>query len=90
MDDALQQKADFYAFEQYIACTQWYALKQFANETGVKILGDMPIYVSTDSVDVWSNRQLLSWISAPTGASAFRACRPITFPQTVSYGAPAV
>lgn len=58
MDDALQKAADFFAFEQYIACTQWYALKQFANENGVKILGDMPIYVSADSVDVWSNRQL--------------------------------
>lgn len=37
---------------------QWHALKRYANERGVKILGDIPIYVATDSVDVWKNREL--------------------------------
>lgn len=56
--EELRDLQDFYKFVQYIAFTQWREIKQFANELGVKILGDMPIYVSFDSVDVWSNRRL--------------------------------
>ncbi|MBR1811850.1 MAG: 4-alpha-glucanotransferase [Clostridia bacterium] len=48
----------FFKFAQYIAYTQWQDIKQYANEHGVKILGDMPIYVSADSADVWSNPAL--------------------------------
>ena len=44
----------YYVFVQYIAYTQWREIRQYANEHGVKILGDMPIYVSFDSADVWS------------------------------------
>ena len=56
--EAVADLRDFYCFEQYIAHTQWCEIKQFANEHGVKILGDMPIYVSFDSANVWSNRHL--------------------------------
>ena len=56
--EAVADLHDYYCFEQYIAHTQWREIKQFANEHGVKILGDMPIYVSFDSADVWSNRNL--------------------------------
>lgn len=56
--DELQEAAAYYRFEQYIAYTQWREIKQFANDHGVKILGDMPIYVSFDSADVWGNRHL--------------------------------
>lgn len=54
----LKAEQDFYKFVQYIAFTQWREIKQYANENGMKILGDMPIYVSFDSADVWSNRRL--------------------------------
>ncbi|MBQ5995953.1 MAG: 4-alpha-glucanotransferase [Clostridia bacterium] len=57
-EEALSESASFYAFVQYIAYSQWREIKLYANDRGVKILGDMPIYVSTDSVDVWSNRSL--------------------------------
>lgn len=56
--DSLKDLSDFYNFVQYIAYSQWHEIKQYANENGVKILGDMPIYVSMDSADVWSNRKL--------------------------------
>lgn len=56
--DALAEEQDFYKFVQYTAFSQWRAIKQYANENGVKILGDMPIYVSMDSADVWANRGL--------------------------------
>lgn len=56
--DELKDSQNYYKFVQYIAFTQWREIKQFANENGVKILGDMPIYVSTDSADVWSHAKL--------------------------------
>lgn len=56
--DELKGSANFYAFVQYIAFSQWREIKLYANDHGIKILGDMPIYVSMDSVDVWSNRRL--------------------------------
>ncbi|KPK10372.1 MAG: 4-alpha-glucanotransferase [Acidithiobacillales bacterium SG8_45] len=44
-------------FEQFIFYRQWHALKQYANEKGVTLFGDLPIYVSLDSADVWSQRE---------------------------------
>ena len=37
---------------------QWQALRNYANSRGIKIVGDMPIYVARNSVDVWANREL--------------------------------
>ncbi len=48
----------FWQFTQYLAEKQWFSLKKYANEKGVKIFGDLPLYVSPDSVDVWLNPQL--------------------------------
>ncbi|MGM9642607.1 MAG: 4-alpha-glucanotransferase [Eubacteriales bacterium] len=41
-------------FSQFAFFTQWSALKAYANERGIKIIGDIPIYVAHDSADVWS------------------------------------
>ncbi len=43
-------------FTQYIFYLQWMNIKKYANENGVKIIGDIPIYVAPDSSDVWSNQ----------------------------------
>jgi len=43
-------------FIQYEFFTQWAEIKKYANEKGIKIIGDIPIYVSFDSCDVWSNK----------------------------------
>lgn len=45
-------------FEQYIFFLQWTALKKYANERDVHMFGDIPIFVSYDSVDVWANRDV--------------------------------
>ncbi len=45
-------------FTQYEFCRQWAALKEYANARGVRIVGDIPIYVALDSSDVWANREL--------------------------------
>ncbi len=45
-------------FEQYVFFKQWLELKEFAAQQGVLLFGDIPIFVSYDSVDVWSNREV--------------------------------
>lgn len=47
----------FCQFEQFVFARQWQALKSYANEKGVAIFGDMPIFVSHDSADVWAQRE---------------------------------
>ncbi len=44
-------------FEQFIFCKQWQSLKQYANSKGILLFGDIPIFVSHDSADVWLHRQ---------------------------------
>ncbi len=46
---------DFYKMLQYLFFKQWRSLKAYVNEKGIEIIGDVPIYVSADSADVWSN-----------------------------------
>jgi len=48
----------FHAFVQYQFGRQWSAIREYANAKGVQIIGDIPIYVSLDSADVWENRGL--------------------------------
>lgn len=43
-------------FEQFLFYRQWHALKTYAEEKGVQLFGDLPIYVAHDSADVWANR----------------------------------
>ena len=45
-------------FEQYVFFRQWHELKAFADENGVLLLGDIPIFVSYDSADVWANSKV--------------------------------
>lgn len=54
----LQDKIRFYSFVQYLFDTQWQALRRYAHENGVSIIGDVPIYVPLDSADVWSDPEL--------------------------------
>ncbi|NLL55974.1 MAG: 4-alpha-glucanotransferase [Clostridiales bacterium] len=51
-------QVNYYFFEQYLFYNQWERIKQCAKDYNVQIFGDLPIYVSFDSVDVWSNTDL--------------------------------
>ena len=53
-----EQEILFWQFVQYKAKQQWLTLKQYANKRGIVIMGDMPLYVALDSVDVWKNPEL--------------------------------
>ncbi len=44
-------------FEQFVFFRQWLSLKHYANERGIDLFGDMPIFVSHDSADVWAHRE---------------------------------
>ncbi|MBO4323338.1 MAG: 4-alpha-glucanotransferase [Clostridia bacterium] len=55
---ANEKEVDFYLFIQFIAEKEYFALKKYANENGVKIMGDLPLYVALDSADVWSNPEV--------------------------------
>ncbi len=57
-EEMLEDDIRFYMFVQYLFRTQWMALKKYANEKGIQIIGDIPIYVSFDSVDVWAGPEL--------------------------------
>ena len=56
--DLFKDKIDFYCFEQYLFSKQYSEVKKYAEEKGVAIIGDIPIYVAADSVDVWKNPEL--------------------------------
>ncbi|MGE5139794.1 MAG: 4-alpha-glucanotransferase [Rudaea sp.] len=45
-------------YQQWQFFEQWLALKRYANEKGLRIIGDIPIFVSYDSADVWANPHL--------------------------------
>ena len=47
----------FHKFLQFKFFSQWHKLKKYANENGIKIIGDLPIYVALDSTDVWANKE---------------------------------
>ena len=48
----------FWKYIQYVAYKQWFAFKKDVNEIGIKIIGDLPIYASFDSADVWACNHL--------------------------------
>jgi len=54
-----KDEIDFWKFIQYCFLKQWKDLKNYANKKGIKIIGDLPIYVAYDSSDIWSNP--LNW-----------------------------
>ncbi|MEG1773826.1 MAG: 4-alpha-glucanotransferase, partial [Oscillospiraceae bacterium] len=47
-------ETDLWKALQYLFFRQWKSLKRYANQQGVRFIGDLPIYVATDSADVWS------------------------------------
>ncbi len=56
--EKLADEVELYKFTQFLFFEQWLRLKAYANERGVQIIGDIPIFVAFDSADVWSNPEL--------------------------------
>lgn len=47
-----------YRYQQFIFSEQWAQIKNYANQKGIRIFGDIPIFVALDSADVWANQHL--------------------------------
>ncbi len=52
-----EEELAFWQFTQFLFLKQWRALKSYANGKGIRIMGDMPIYVAYDSVETWLYRK---------------------------------
>ena len=74
----LKEKIQFYNFVQYLFEKQWSALRAYAHENGIRIIGDVPIYVPLDSADVWSNPALFQ-LDADLNPEAVAGCPPDGF-----------
>lgn len=68
------QEINYQIFLQYQFIKQWKKLKAYANSNDILIVGDMPIYVGLDSVDVWMNQE--NFLLEPDGTPSFVAGVP--------------
>ncbi|WP_167619720.1 4-alpha-glucanotransferase [Maribellus sediminis] len=58
LSSELSDEINFQKYLQFVFFRQWHRLKAYANEKGVDIVGDVPLYVSGDSADVWANTDI--------------------------------
>ncbi len=56
--ELLRQETEEQKFIQFLFFRQWFSLKKYANLKGIQIIGDLPLYVSGDSADVWTNTDI--------------------------------
>lgn len=56
--EKLSTEVDFYRFQQFLFYRQWNAIKEYAHDRDIEIIGDIPIFVSADSADVWADPEL--------------------------------
>ena len=75
-----KEDMDFYKYIQYLFDRQWKKLKAYANENGIEIVGDIPIYVAFDSADAWANPSLFQFDSE-NNPSAVAGCPPDAFSE---------
>ena len=80
----LKDDVDFWKFVQFKFYEQWESFRAYVNGLGIKILGDMPIYVAMDSADTWANPELFQLYD---DGDPIAAVRRITSRQQVSFGA---
>ena len=79
--EELKEDISFYAFQQFWFYRQWSRLKKYANDRGIKIIGDLPIYVAFDGADAWANPDLFQFDEEATPA-AVAGCPPDAFSAT--------
>ncbi|MCR4605674.1 MAG: 4-alpha-glucanotransferase [Eubacterium sp.] len=70
----------FYQFLQYEFYTQWGELKEYANQKGIRIIGDIPIYVALDSADTWAHPELFK-LDEDRNPIAVAGCPPDAFSE---------
>lgn len=79
---------EFHRIVQYLFYRQWIKLKRYANDNGVHIIGDIPIYVAEDSSDVWAHPELFM-VDCDMKAKLKAGCPPDDFsPEGQLWGNP--
>lgn len=79
--ERLADEIQYYEFIQYQFQHQWQVLKHYANEQGIRIIGDIPIYVSYDSADSWAHPELFQF-DRDGKPEAMAGCPPDAFSAT--------
>ena len=74
-----KEKVEFWQFTQFVFLEQWQKLKSYANSKGIEIMGDMPIYVSEDSVEKWKNGKELFLLNQKQECSIVAGVPPDAF-----------
>ena len=74
-----RDEVEFWQFTQYIFIKQWNALKRYAHKHGVTVMGDMPIYVAFDSVEMWKYGKKLFCLNEKGEPSAVAGVPPDAF-----------
>lgn len=72
---------DFWKWVQFKFYEQWYDFREYVNELGIQILGDMPIYVAMDSADTWANPEVF-WLDKENAPVCVAGCPPDYFSET--------
>ena len=79
--EELKEEISFYAFLQFWFYRQWRQLKKYANDRGIHIIGDLPIYVAFDGADAWANPDLFQFDEDAVPV-AVAGCPPDAFSET--------
>jgi len=77
----LKKEIGFYKFIQFEFSRQWSELKKYANDSGIEIIGDIPIYCALDSVEVWADHRLF-WLDRKRRPVCVAGCPPDDFSET--------
>jgi len=79
--EKLKDDIEYHKFIQFLFSSQWSSLKTYANNNGIKIIGDIPIYVAFDSADTWANPELFQ-LDEDCNPIAVAGCPPDAFAPT--------
>ena len=77
----LNDEINYWIFIQYVFLKQWTALKNYANERGIKIIGDIPMYAAEDSADTWANSEVFM-LDGNKNPLLVSGCPPDAFSST--------
>ena len=79
--EKLKEEIEYWIFLQYIFFDQWEKIKTYANNSGIKIIGDIPIYVALNSVDTWVGSELF-YLDQDKNPIKISGCPPDYFCST--------
>jgi 4-alpha-glucanotransferase len=79
--EKLHDSIYWHQYVQFVFFEQWAALKKYANNKGIRIVGDLPFFVAEDSADVWANRELF-YLDEKDQASLVAGVPPDYFSKT--------